>query len=108
VHNGHLLAAIAYRVFERKLGDAPAARAAIDPGADRDRVRVVVNGDVVLKANVETLEILAHQHHVDVFVAPSRNQGAGWTHVGVEMKLLAQSHVRGAIATACRRGQRPF
>src|ERR1700719_4007048 len=82
----------AYRILERKLGDAPATRASIDPGADRDRVRVVADGNVVLKANIETLDILAHQHHVDVFIAPARHQGAGGTHVGVQMKLLALSH----------------
>jgi hypothetical protein len=42
-------------------------------------------GGIVLKANIETLDVLAHQYYIDIFVAPSRHQGEGGTHVGVQI-----------------------
>ena len=88
VHNGYLLATIANRILERIFGDAPASCAGVHPGADRDRVRVVADGNVVLKADVETLEVLAYQHHVYVFIAPSTHKGAGTTYISVQLKFF--------------------
>ena len=100
MHNSYLLAAIVNGVLERIFGDASAACAGVHPGADRHRVRVVADGNLVFKADVETLQILAHQHQVDVFIAPSRQKGAGATYIGVQLEFFTQSHVRGAVATA--------
>jgi hypothetical protein len=52
-------------------------------------LRVIVNWDVVLKADVEAFGILSHQHKINGLVASSPNQGSGGPHVGVEMELLA-------------------
>ena len=71
MHNCYLLAAVAYCLFEPILGDAPAACATIDPGANRERLGVVADGDEVLEGNIKTLEILAHYPYVDIFVAPT-------------------------------------
>jgi hypothetical protein len=78
--DSHFLAAIACCVFKRKFGNALAARSGIDPGADRDSVRVIVNWDVVLKADVEAFGIRSHQHKINGLVASSPNQGSGGPH----------------------------
>jgi len=80
--------------LERELEQTPAALARVDAGGHRHRMRVVVDADVVLVADVQTLEVLAHDHEVDVVEAAAWNQRARRTQVGVELELLAQSHVR--------------
>ena len=69
-------------------------------------MRVAVDRDVVLEADVEALEVLAHQHEVDVVVASAGNERARRAHVGVELELLAQPHVDRPEAAADRRGER--
>jgi hypothetical protein len=69
-------------------------------------VRVVADRDVVLEADVQPLEVLAHQHQVDILVAPAGNEGARRPQVGIEVELLAQPHVGGAEAAADRGGER--
>ena len=46
--------------------DAARARARVDAGRHRDGVRVVADRDVVLEADVEALEVLAHEDEVDL------------------------------------------
>ena len=70
-------------------------------------MRIVADGNVVLVAHVQTLGVFPHQHEIDVFVAAG-NQRARRPHVGVQMKLLAQAHIRRAVAAARRSRQWPF
>ena len=38
-------------------------------------------------------QVLAHQHHVHVFIAPSRQKGPGATQISVQLKFFTQTHV---------------
>jgi hypothetical protein len=76
VHDRDLLAAGRDRVLERELEQAAAALARVDAGGHRDGVRVVVDLHVVLVADVEALEVLAHDDEVDVVEAAARDDGA--------------------------------
>ena len=101
-----LLAAGGDRVLEGELQQPAAALARVDAGGHGDGVRVVVDLNVVLVADVQAFEILAHHHQVDVVEAAARNQRARRTQVCVQLELLAQAHVRGAVAAARRRLER--
>ena len=90
----------ANRTMRRDLG------ARVDAGRDGDRLRVVADRDVVLEADVESLEVLADEHEVDVLVAPARASWSGRAQVGVEAELLPQADVDRAVAAADRRRQR--
>src|SRR6266542_7160495 len=100
VHDRDFPALVAHGVIEGELGDSDAARARIDSGADRHRMRIVADGDVVLVSHIEPLGVFPHQHEIDVFVAAARNQRTRRPDVGVEMELLAQADVRRAITAA--------
>ena len=54
------------RVLEGELEQAAAALAGVDAGGHGDRVRIVVDLDVVLVADVQAFEIFAHHHEIDV------------------------------------------
>ena len=96
---------VAIGVLEGELEQPAAALARVDAGGHRDGVRIVVDLDVVLVPDVQALEILAHHHQIDVVEAAAGNQRARRAQVGVQLELLAQAHVRGAIAAA-RKGSR--
>lgn len=76
MHDRDALAAMAQRVFEGVLRDPPAASAGVDPGADRDGMRIVADRHVVLERDVQTFEVLADQHQVDILVAPAGQDGS--------------------------------
>ena len=95
-------------VLERELEQPAAALAGIDAGGHGDRVRVVVDLDVMLVADVQALEVLAHHHQVDIVEAAAGNQRACRAQVRVQLELLAQPHVRGAIAAAGGSLERSF
>ena len=80
--------------------------AGVDAGGHGHRVRVVVDLHVVLVADVQPFEVLAHHHQVDVVEAAARNDGARRPQVGVELELLAQAHVRRSVAAARGRFER--
>src|SRR5579862_346037 len=73
VHERHLLALVLHRVLESELADAPAARARVHARSERHRVRIVADRNVVLESHVEPLEVLAHEHEVDVLVTSARS-----------------------------------
>ena len=93
-------------VLESELEQPAAALARVHAAGHRDRVRVIADLDVVLVADVQPLEILAHHHQIDVVEAAARNERARRTQVRVQLELLAQAHVRGAIAAARGRLER--
>ena len=66
-------------MLEGELQQAPAALARVDAGRHRDGVRVVVDLNVVFVADVQALEILAHDDQVDVLeaAAPGTSVRAG-------------------------------
>ena len=96
------------RVLEGEFQQAAASLAGIDSGGHGDRVRIVVDLDVVLVADVQALEILAHHHEIDVLEAAAGNERARRAKVRVQLELLAQPHVRGPIAAARGRLERAF
>ena len=63
-------------MLEGEFQQAPTALAGIDARGHRDGVRIVVDLDVVLMADVEPLEILAHHDEIDVLEAAARNERA--------------------------------
>jgi hypothetical protein len=92
-----------FRIVEREAGDAAAAFARIHPGRYAHRTRIVADLDVMLVRDVEAFDVLAHQHDVDVLVAPG-NDGARRPHVGVQHEFFAQADVDRA-ETAADRGR---
>jgi hypothetical protein len=82
VHDGDLLAPGGNGVLEGEVQDVPAARAGVDAGGHGHGVRVVVDLHVVLVADVQAFEVLAHHHQVDVVEAATGHDGArrdaGW------------------------------
>jgi hypothetical protein len=76
-------------VLERIVGDAAAFRARVQPRADGHGAWVTLDGDVVLKTDVQSLEVLADQHRVDILVPPTRQQCLRRTNVGEELEFLA-------------------
>ena len=93
-------------MVEGELEQAAAAGAGVDAGGHGHGVRVVVDLHVVLVADVQAFEVLAHHHQVDLVEAPARDDGARRAQVGVELELLAQAHVGRAVAAARGRLQR--
>ena len=106
VHHRHLLAALRDGGLEGVVEDAVAALAGVDAGGHGHGVRVAVDAHVVLVADVQALEVLAHHQQVDVVEAAAGNDGARRAHVGEELELLAQAHVGAAVAAARGRLQR--
>ncbi len=102
------LASLRDDVVEGVAADAPATLARVDAGAHTDRMRIAVDRDEVLVAHVEAFVVLAHHHQVDVVETAAGNQGLGRPQVGVELELLAQAHVRRAVAATDRGFQRAF
>ena len=100
VHDRHFLASGRHGVLEREFQQAPAALAGVDAGGHGDRVRIVVDLDVMLVAYVQSFEIFAHHHQIDVVEATAGDEGASGAQIGVQLELLAQAHVRGAVAAA--------
>src|SRR5690606_12863711 len=106
VHQRDLATTVTQRVLEcvahHALGTLPGHH------CDRLRapVRIVTHRHPLLQAYVETLEVLANEHDVDVVVATARNQVLGGTHVGVERELLPQRDVHRPETAAHRRGER--
>ena len=80
----------------------------LTPGGHRDRVRIVVDLDVVFVADVQPLEVLAHYDEVDVVEASARDERAGGAQIRVQLEFLAQADVRRPIAAARRRLERPL
>ena len=96
VHDRDLLAAGRDGMLERELQQTPAALAGVDAGGHGDRVRIVVDLDVVLVADVQAFEIFAHHHQVDVVEAAAGNQRASGTQIGVQLgipRAIAHSRI---------------
>src|SRR6266540_4892649 len=108
VHDRDFPALVAHGVIEGELGDSDAARARIDPRADRYRMRIVADGDVVLVSHVQPLGVFPHHYEVDVFIAAARDQRARRPDVGIEMEFFAQANVRRAVTATGRGRQRPL
>jgi hypothetical protein len=49
-------------------------------------VGIIDDWDIVLKANVEALGVLAHEHQIDIFVPSSRNQSPSRPDVCVQIE----------------------
>jgi hypothetical protein len=80
-------------VLKRVFQQAAAAGAGVDARGHGHGVRVVVDLHVVLVADVQAFEVLAHHHQVDVVEAAAGDDGARRAQVGVELELLAQAHI---------------
>src|SRR5882762_1196603 len=87
-------------------------RRAPTPGihARRNRygTRVVTDCHVVLKADVQPLEVFADQHQIDVVVAAAAEDGAHGTDIGVQPELFPQAHIDGPESAADRRRKGPL
>ena len=81
-------------MLERVFEQATAAGARVDAGGHGHGMRVVVDLHIVLVADVEAFEVLAHHHQVNLVEAATGDHGERRAQVGVELKLLAQTHVR--------------
>ena len=88
VDDRHLPAVVLHGVVEGELEAAPGARARVHAGGHRHRVLVVADRDVVLESDVQALEVLAHEHEVDLLVAAGNERARG-PEVRVELELLA-------------------
>jgi hypothetical protein len=93
---------------KRELEQPPAALAGVHAGGHGHGVGVVVDLNEVLVTDVQTLEILAHDHEIDIVEAAAGDEGTCRTQIRVQLEFLAQTHVRGAIAAAGRRLQGSF
>ncbi len=100
VHDRHLLAPGGHRVLEGKFQQPAAAGAGVDACCHGHRMRVVVDLHVVLVADVQAFEVLAHHHQVDLVEAAAGHHGTCRAQIGVELELLAQAHVGRAVAAA--------
>ncbi len=100
------LAAGRHRVLEGEFQQAAAALARIDSGRHGDCVRIVVDLDVMLVADVQAFQVFAHDHQVDLVEAAAGNQRACGPQVGVQLEFFPQAHVRRAVAAARRRLER--
>ena len=67
--------------------------ARVDALRYRHRVRVVADRDVVLERHIKALDILAHEHQIDVIEAAARHNGADRPQVGVQPEGFAQAHI---------------
>ena len=111
VHDGHLLAAqVAIACSKANSRMWQAAGAGVDAGGHGHGMRVVVDLHIVLVADVQAFQVLAHDDEVDLVEAPAgASMRARRAQVGVELELLAQAHVGArAVATARGRLQRPL
>jgi len=108
VHQRDLLAAGGDGVLERVLEDAPATGPRVDAGGHGHGVRIVVDRHIVLMADVQALEVLAHHHQIDLVEAAAGHHGERGAQVGVELEFFAQAHIAAAVAAAGRRLQRPL
>ncbi len=108
VDDGDFLAAGGNGVLERELQQAAAALARIDAGGHGHCMRIVVDRDVDLMADIQALEILAHHHQVDVVESAAGNQRAGRTQIRIELELFPQTHIGGSIAAARGGFERTF
>ena len=61
---------------------------------------IVADLNVMLVPDVQSLEILAHHHQVDVVEAAARDERARRAQIRVQLEFFAQPDVRGAIAAA--------
>src|ERR1700730_1604875 len=77
VHDGDFLAAGRYGVCKREFQQAPATLACVYSGGHGQCMRIIVDLDVHLVADVQTLEILPHHHQIDVVETAARDQCAG-------------------------------
>src|SRR3989442_1787954 len=66
---------------------------------------IIADRNVIVVRDIEPAEVLANQHDVDVVVAAGDDR-LDRAHVGIQLELLAQAHVRRAKAAADRRRQR--
>ncbi len=106
VHHRNLLARLADGVLEGVLQNTSAAGASVHTRTDGDRMGIAVDRDVVFETDIQALEVLAHHDQIDVVVASARDQRLGRPHIGVELELLPQTHVRRAETPADRGFQR--
>ena len=104
----YFLAPMSHRVIEGKLRDSTASRARIDTGADRNGMRITIDGDVVFESDVEALRVFANRDEIDVLVPASGDQSNRRTHISVQVKLLTQTHIRGTITASDRCLERPL
>ncbi len=93
---------------KRKFQQAPAALSRVDSRRHGHSMRVVVDLDVVLVPDVQTLEIFAHHHQIDVVESAARNQRARGAQIGIQLELFAQTNIRRSIAAARRSLERPL
>ena len=100
VDDGDLLAAGGQGVLERELDQSAAPLPGIDAGGHGDRMRVVVDLNVMLVTDVQALEVFAHHDEVDVVEAAARNQCAGGAEIRVQLEFLAQPDVGRSIAAS--------
>ena len=106
VHDGDLLASVLERVVEREFDDLARSLAGVDPGRNRDRVRIVSDRDVVFEGDVKAAEVFSHQHDVDIVESSPGDHAPNRTHIGVKAELLAQANIDRAESAADRRRQR--
>ncbi len=67
---------------------------------------IVVDLNVIFMAEIQTLQILAHDHQVDVVEASAGNQRTRRAQVREQLELLPQAHVGGSVTAARRRLER--
>jgi hypothetical protein len=101
-----LLAPGQHGVLEGELQQPAAAGAGVDAGGHGHGMRVVIDLHVVLVADVQAFEVLAHHDQIDLVKATAGNDRARRAQVGVELELLAQAHVGRTVAPARGRLQR--
>ena len=80
--------------LEGKLEQAPTSGAGIDAGGDGHGVRVVIDLHKMFVADIQTFEVLTHDHQVDLVESAARNDGQGRPKIRVEFEFLPQTHVR--------------
>jgi len=108
VHDGDFFASGCNGVLEGEFQQTAAALSRVHSRGHGDRVRVVVNLDVILMADVQALQIFAHDHQIDFVEPAARDHGARRTQVGVQLEFLPQAHIGGSITAARGVSSGPF
>ena len=106
VHDGDLLAPLPESVLERVAHDSLAALARHDRHGLADGARIVTDLHEVLDPDIQSLEVLAHEHDIDVLESPAGNDRLGGADVGEELERLAKSDVHRAEPGADGRRER--
>ena len=93
VHDGDLFAPGGHGMFKSVFQQTTAARTGVDTRRHGHGMRVIVDLDVMLVADVKAFQVFAHHHQINLVKPATRHNGAGRAQVRIQRKFFAQTHV---------------